>query len=96
MMTKKLTINDLQRLLQAVIDENKLGLGIKLLRRTRYRKHEYDAGACYYQVWTYEKHDVQTTYLYLIFDPISEIEKVLKRGYKFTIVGDEFKLQKQD
>lgn len=95
-MTKKLTINDLQRLLQTVIDDNKLGLGIKSMRRTRYRRHEYEAGASYYHVWTYEKRDIHTTYLYLIFYPLSEIQKSLNKGYKFTIVGDEFKLQKQD
>lgn len=96
MTIKKLTLNSLQRLLQAEIDNNKLGLGIKLIRRTRYRNHDYEAGACYYHVWTYEKHDVNTTYLYLIFYPLKEIEKMLNRGYKFTIDGDEFKLQKQD
>jgi hypothetical protein len=93
---KKLTINGLQRLLQDVINENQLGLGIRSMRRTRYRRHEYEAGACYYHIWTYEKQDIHTTYLYLIFSPLSEIEKAIKRGFKFTIVGDEFKLQKQD
>jgi hypothetical protein len=83
----KLTNKKLIELVQAELDANGIKEKVIKAQRTRFSIREYEDGACYYRIWADDESSDGFS-LYMIFEPLQEIQRLLAKGYKLVLKQD--------